>query len=578
VSLRLGIASDALSEDAYAAAALLAVAGGGLGGVLVRSRADPLLDVWLRELQDLFPEAAPFLRVPNHVDESRLFGGLDLAATLAAKRPQVSRGLLAQVDGGALIVTHADRLPNALAAQVAQTMDRGLGLLERDGLSATFASRFALVLIDEGASAEEAAPRLLADRVGLVLRGLHGDRGALRFDRAAVMAARRTLVEAPFDDGAVAQLWGVADAMGVGSVRAVGFAFRAAQAWAALAGRSTTTEADLVLAARLVLAPRADPASAPAEPPEAQEQPDEVEAPPSSKEPESSVERIVEAVRAALPADLLAQLLSAETVRRVGAASAGGGRIGPAKLRGRPIGSRPGRLRTGDRLDLVATLLAAAPWRRLRAAPEGSRALVPIRSSDFRIRKFKQRQEQSIIFAVDASGSMAAQRLGEAKGAVEQLLAEAYVTRAHAALIAFRQSAAEVLLPPTRSLAHAKRRLASLPGGGATPLASAIEIATRLAVSEQARRRTPMIVFLTDGRGNVSRTGAPGRAEAEQDALAAADALRSTGVDVVLIDTSPQARAQAEGLAARMGAAYAALPFVSAGRVADIVRAHAPRP
>jgi len=77
-------------------------------------------------------------------------------------------------------------------------------------------------------------------------------------------------------------------------------------------------------------------------------------------------------------------------------------------------------------------------------------------------------------------------RLAEAKGAVELLLSEAYSRRDHVSLISFRGDTAEILLPPTRSLVQTKKRLAALPGGGGTPLASGLVEALKMA--HQARR------------------------------------------------------------------------------------------
>ena len=152
--------------------------------------------------------------------------------------------------------------------------------------------------------------------------------------------------------------------------------------------------------------------------------------------------------------DVLARIAAGAAA--TGADSGGGERRKSAK-RGRPMGARAGLPRGGMRLSLIDTLRAAAPWQRLR----GSDGRVAIRRDDLRIRRFETRAQALTIFAVDASGSSALARLAEAKGAVELLLAEAYVKRAEVALIAFRGTAAELLLPPTRSLARARRSLPS---------------------------------------------------------------------------------------------------------------------
>jgi magnesium chelatase subunit D len=102
---------------------------------------------------------------------------------------------------------------------------------------------------------------------------------------------------------------------------------------------------------------------------------------------------------------------------------------------------------------------------------------VALRKDDFRVRRFIERTGTTVIFVVDASGSSALARLSEAKGAIELLLAESYARRDRVSLIAFRGTTAETLLPATRALARAKKVLAALPGGGGTPMATAIDAA-----------------------------------------------------------------------------------------------------
>jgi magnesium chelatase subunit D len=288
----------------------------------------------------------------------------------------------------------------------------------------------------------------------------------------------------------------------------------------------------------------------------------------------------VAAVQAALPPHLLlgAELAPGARSATSRARGEGGGVV--SARRGRPKGSRPGVLRPGDRLDLPQTLRAAAPWQRLRRhaigppdalAPANDATRIRVRPEDFRIRRFIEPSESTTIFVVDASGSAALNRLGEAKGAVELLLAKAYVSRTRVALIAFAGRDAPVLLAPTRSLTRAKRQLSDLVGGGGTPLASAIDAALALALSERGKDRAPRLVFLTDGRANLGRGGAPGRGPAEADALKAAGLVQSAGVASIFIDTSPRPQPNGNRYALAMGGLYAPLPYVDATAVFSLV-------
>jgi magnesium chelatase subunit D len=198
---------------------------------------------------------------------------------------------------------------------------------------------------------------------------------------------------------------------------------------------------------------------------------------------------------------------------------------------------------------------------------------IEVRASDFRVARVQERAETTTIFAVDASGSSALNRLAEAKGAVELLLADCYVRRDKVAVIGFRGRSAQVLLAPTRSLVRAKRGLSGLPGGGGTPLAAGISAAAELADTIRRRGGTPVIVVLTDGRGNVALDGTGGRARADTDARQSARRLRASGHTALLIDTSPLPQTSARELAAEMGAAYLPLPRADATSMSRSVQA-----
>ena len=199
-----------------------------------------------------------------------------------------------------------------------------------------------------------------------------------------------------------------------------------------------------------------------------------------------------------------------------------------------------------------------------------------VRPDDITVTRFRQRRETTTVFLVDASGSLATNRLAEAKGAIELLLADCYVRRDMVALLAFRGAGAELILPPTRSLVRAKRGLRLLPGGGGTPLAAGL-LAARDLVDNIARRGgTPAMVLLTDGSANIALDGAPGRARAMEDALAQARGLRLSGHATLLVDTAPRPAKLARELADTLGAAYLAMPYADAARLSRAVQSAMP--
>ncbi|MEM9782863.1 MAG: VWA domain-containing protein, partial [Pseudomonadota bacterium] len=236
---------------------------------------------------------------------------------------------------------------------------------------------------------------------------------------------------------------------------------------------------------------------------------------------------------------------------------------------------RPRAGRGDKRLALVETMTAAAPWQRLRGRDLAGKGRLQIRRDDLRIQRQKAPVETLTVFVVDASGSAALARLAEAKGAVELMLGEAYRRRDQVALIAFRGAGAQLLLPPTRALARARRCLAGLPGGGATPLAAGLDAATVLARRAMADGLQVQVVVLTDGRGNIARDGAPGRPAAMADAAAAARALALTGAAVLILDTGARPAAQAAEIATAAMGRYLALPGADARRLATAARAGA---
>jgi magnesium chelatase subunit D len=570
-------APSAAWDDAVVAARLLAVDPHGLGGAWLHARPGPVRDAWLEALRAALPAGAPWRRVPLNIADSRLLGGLDLTATLSAGRPVAERGVLAEADGGAVVLPMAERVPAATAARLAQVMDAGAVRIERDGMALSECARFVLAALDESVEDEPPEARALIERVAFVLEleGVPPRAAQATMTEWDVAAARARLATVGADDAVVSALTTAAAALGVASLRAPLFALRAARAHAALAGRAVADEADAAVAARLVLAPRATQWPAPPESPEPEPPapaPD-ADAPAPAPSDRALDDVVLAAARAAIPPQLLARLQAA-AARGAARTHGRSGAEQTARARGRPAGTRRGELGRGARLAVVETLRAAAPWQPLRRRARDS-ARIEVRPDDFRITRLRQRRQTTTLFVVDASGSQALHRLAEAKGAVELLLADCYVRRDRVALIAFRGQGAQLVLSPTRSLVRAKRSLAGLPGGGGTPLAAGLDAAADLAEGLARRGDTPVVVLLTDGRANVARDGRGGRPQAEGDAHAAARRLRAAGHATLVIDTSPRPDPQAERLAGELGARYLPLPRADAQAVSRAVIAAA---
>ncbi len=549
-------------QTARTAAQLFAHAPFGTG-LHLRAGHGPVRDRFLLMLRSALPDA-PFRRCPAAITEDRLLGGLDLGASLAAGRAVAGRGLLAEADGGVVLLTLTDRLTAGTAAQLASVLDSAEVAAERDGFSLRHRARIGLVLLDDG---DGPAPAGLLDRLAFRV-DLDGIPDADAQDAAGWPAARTEVSMPPH---LIETLCEAADTLGIASPRAVLLAVRAARAAAARDGRTTATQADAALAAALVLAHRATRLPSPEQQPEPEpETADAAAEQEAEAQAGATTDTVLAAAVAALPPDLLASLNAAPAAGVVTGRTPG--RAADA-ARGRPAGSRAGRPDGSARLDLIATLRAAAPWQRLRR-PAGQSRLA-IRPDDLRLRRYQAKPRTTVVFVVDASGSAALNRLAEAKGAVESLLADCYVRRDQVALLAFRGTAAELLLPPTRALARARRCLGGLPGGGGTPLATGLDAAATLAAGLQRRGESPLLVVLTDGRANIARDGAADRRLAGSDALASAARLRALGVPSMLIDISPRPQPAANAVAAAMGARCIAMPFADAAALSRVVRAAA---
>lgn len=532
--------------------------------------------------------------LPLGADDEALVGGLDLEATLATGQRVLHRGTLERAHQGALVIESINLLPERIANPLLAVLDAGRLLVERDGVSRQAECRFVTLA---GFDPAEAAPRThLLDRLGLIValpsvsstaartlvieRHLRTDtadwQDELEALRQLVHVASEMLPTVQISARQIGELVSAACSLGVQGHRADIFAVLAARASAALGLREQVEQEDLETALRFVLAPRATqrPAS------RAEQEPPAVDAAPNADDADQAhapedLEKLElgEEVLDALATDLpgLLDTLPFASVRH----GSSGSRGSTSGDRGRHVASDPGGPRDG-RIDVLATLRAAARWQRLRRRGERR---IAIRRDDLRIKRYRSKAGALFVFAVDASGSMALNRMRQAKGAVHALLEQAYVNRDRVALLAFRGDQAELLLPPTGSVELLRRAVDHLPTGGGTPIAAAL--VRSMEVAAQAKRRgmaNVVLVMLTDGRANVGLRAARGGVDAEWQLIARS--VAAAGIRSLVIDTQRNFLSQgsAQKLATALAGRYLYLPGASGVAIATAASAALDRP
>lgn len=573
--------------DRSALCAVLALAQPELfGGIVIRAGASPVRQKWLEAFHRLAPGDKPPVIVPASVAPDRLYASWSLARSIASGRPVQQPGLIDEAAGSTLVINMAERIDRQVAALVSAAMDENH---ERGHVA------FCALLLDESDELEAGIPDILAERVAF-----HVDLNAVSLRDAVPFEYSRgniELIKSNIDKTVAGDKWikvivETCLSVGINSMRVPLFCLATSRALAALNDETELLQEHVSLACQLVLAGRnlvqsGEPQQSPEQQAQSSEEPaseaqnadaeashdqgraDQADEEETSAGGQDSLQNeIVEAVTNA--AVEMRPPESKRLERKEGGVSGRSGELGYAFDRGRPdrvVRYQPGK----GRVDVLATLRAAAPMQAMRGRT-GPGDSLKLRKDDLRTKRFKRRKQCSVIFVVDASGSSAMHRMGEAKGAMESLLSQCYARRDLVSLVAFAGYKSEIVLPPTRSLLRAQRKISALTGGGPTPLAHALATASTLALSERSRGRTPFLVFMSDGRGNISLEGEPDRARSAEQASGLAKRFVRGQVSSVYFDTSRRPDPRSKALSDDLGAQYEFLPMASAGKVSAIVR------
>ena len=590
--------------------------------------------------------------LPVGATEDRLVGSLDIEAAIRTGSRSFEPGLIAATHRGILYVDEVNLLNDHLVDVLLDAAAMGRNYVEREGISVSHAAEFILVgtmnpeegdlrpqLLDRfGLAVEVDSAFTPEERREVVKRRIAYESDPFGFmdawqeseavERERILRSQQLLGQVAVSDDILELITGICAEYQVDGLRADIVMYKTASTIAAYEGRDHVVAEDVREAAEMALLhrQRRQPFQQPHlvteqldsmidefqnrphdREPQDQDHSQSEEQDDGDPDPPEPEDRPPEPEGDSGPQDQYFEVGTPFSVRSL--------QMHPPDHRARPSGGRRARTVSGtpsgryvgaaipqDKaadLALDATLRAAAPHqvgRRSRPDPlpggEGTeRADLPaflIEPHDVREKVRETKTGSLILFVVDASGSMGAQRrMVAVKGAILSLLLDAYQRRDRVGLIAFRGAGAQVLLPPTSSVDLAHALLSEMPTGGRTPLSRGLLLAMEVIEAEKQKDRNvlPLLVVLSDGRANVAMgasdagAGQPtGTSLPIAEARAMAAAIREQHISAVVVDTETDflRLGLAEPVAEAMGAPCIKLEELHSDTLADTVRMQLP--
>jgi len=516
------------------------------------------------------------VELPVGATEDRVVGTLDIEAAIKTGEKRFEPGLLAEANRNILYIDEVNLLDDHIVDVLLDAAAMGVNYVEREGISFSHPAKFVLVgtmnpeegelrpqLLDRFAlSVEVKGIRDPAARAEIVRQRIEFENDPEGFIakyrdeqeklRSRIVEAQRLLPMVKLSEEMLDLITKICLECGVDGHRADITMYKTACTLAAFKGRVEVTEEDVREAAELAL-PHRRRRKPFEEPKLEQQQIQEIiekwqnrrnqqseyenfsdrlnygEKPRENEEP--VMERVFEPDQPYPVKKFSTPVLDA--VRR-GVTGRRSKSLSNSKI-GRYVASTIPRGKLTD-LAFDATLRAAAPYQLSRKSASNSHLAVLIEDWDLREKVRERKIGNLVMFVVDASGSMAAEkRMAAAKGAILSLLLDAYQRRDRVGMVVFRKEKAELILPPTKSVELADKLLSEIPTGGRTPLAHGLKLALDTIIGQLSRDKhlVPLLVLVSDGKANVSLySGDP-----LEDALAVAREIRAHGINSLVIDT-----------------------------------------